>query len=103
MIESKLTQDELDAIAKALRIVGAEDCSSDGIDGAIVVEGRFANAILEAQLPDLRARESFGVTDKPVRISRSDHLETWCNGFYVEGSSVRGSVHQAARAVGFYG
>lgn len=98
-METVLQPEAPEPIAAALLIVGAEDFSDDGTPGVVVVEGAFANAIMAEQLRNPDARQKFDVIDKPVRISRTSQLEVWCNGFYVEGSGVRGLVHRAARTV----
>lgn len=86
-------------IDRALRIVGAEDFSDDGQAGVVTVSGAFASAIIVEMASDPEARRRLGLDDQPVRISRMGGLEIWCNGFYLEGRSVRGVVHSAWRTV----
>ena len=83
----------------ALRIVGPEDFSSDGESGSLVIEGEFANAIVNEiwNSPEYRLRH--GLNDQPVRLSRLGGLEIWCNGAYTEGRGVRGIIHRAVRTL----
>jgi hypothetical protein len=93
----RLSAEDQIEIGTALSIVGAEDFSNDGQMGHIEVHGVLANAIMTAHFPDEEVRKFRGLIDQPVRVSRSGHLEIWCNGFYVEGKGVRGLVHRAVR------
>jgi len=86
-------------VDEALRIVGAEDFDTDGERGEVVATGQFAAAIAEQIASSPKARTRLDLNDKPVRISRADSLEVWCNGIYLEGSAVRGVVHRAARSI----
>ena len=74
-------QFQIDHVAQALRIVGAEDFSDDGQSGVVTVSGDFASAIMGQLASDPDARRRMGLDDQPVRISRMGGLEIWCNGF----------------------
>lgn len=88
------TQDELN---QALAIVGAEDFSTDGVNGLMTIKGEFAHAIIKALrfAPEYEQR----LLDKPVRLSRNGQLEIWCDGWYTEGSGCRRIIHAAVRSL----
>lgn len=78
------------------RIIGNED-GTGGETGTTTVSGFLARCIIAELAVDPASPLHSVIWDHEVRISRSDHLELWVNGWYTEGRGVRDIVHAAMR------
>lgn len=96
LAEQQLSQAE--QIEKALRICGAKDYSDNGEQASVILTGDFAKAVITRWFTSEQHRETQGLDGEPIRLSRSGHLEVWCNGVYTEGQGIRNLIHDAVDA-----
>lgn len=84
-----------DQIQKAIAICGPRDLSRDGENGNVEITGEFAAFVISRWFNNPDYRKMHSMDGAPIRLSRSGHLELWCQGVYTEGSGVRGIIHDA--------